>query len=672
MHRHYAIRDANPVEKRIVLQAQLAKALKEREQLRARLDKLDESAEDNDVSGEKSVEFKTEYNQQLQAVEREITSLKNRCRNEINTLKTTVDAYNAQIDKLRAAAANGELDPGEFQRQVSKLSRGKQQALETLAAYEAMLGAESAVELAGITLPQGATAEVGDIPNLAMRVAAVLVGALILISVFVPAVSSPTGTAAKVSLFRAGTGLLNRGYRAGLLIWLVPIVLAVAVGLTSAIPKRAVRGSVLLCVGTLVLALLVVSLSVATFYPMPAAEGLAAIANAVASPGTGVLSMFVALLGVYVLGGVNLWVSAAGKGLTMLTALLLVLAGLGTSGYCLFGVNADPELVLAVGEQRWDAVDMTITLSNKGNLPMFLRDELSEDARRNEFTLKMQRREADGGWTDTTVGIGSGVVGTDDGSVAPGQRETVAYEAGLADYGYDAVVRAVLVNNRGHAVTSDPVEIGRSSQLAPFLVPGPTPGGQQDGAATLAQRWVDALEAQGTTVPLARLADSVADVQRAINKVEDEAVRDTLHRRVDRLILNAKDAQTADMYATAYERYENKLYNQAIEACNRIIEVCSTAPTPAVLQQEPNTLQQARVLLAHIEMLVDPVKRYEIRGIMMQGDIAFAMLYDNHTQATLSVQEKDKLDEYRIETIDAVQTAVVLRKGGETYTLRRR
>ena len=91
-----------------------------------------------------------------------------------------------------------------------------------------------------------------------------------------------------------------------------------------------------------------------------------------------------------------------------------------------------------------------------------------------------------------------------------------------------------------------------------------------------------------------------------------------------------------------------------------------------MLQQEPNTLQQARVLLAHIEMLVDPVKRYEIRGIMMQGDIAFAMLYDNHTQATLSVQEKDKLDEYRIETIDAVQTAVVLRKGGETYTLRRR
>jgi len=658
------------------MQAQLAQALEERDQLRSHLSNLANIADDNDVSAEQSAALKAEYEQRLGRVEQRIASLKSSVQSQINIMKSAVDAYNAQIEKLRVQAASGALAPAEFQRQVQKLSRGKERSKQQLASFQIMVKAESPTDLAGITGPRRTRVRIGggDVHEIVLRAAGGVVGGLLLVSVFMPAASG-LGGLVKVSLFQAGNLAHNLGDSKGLLLWIVPIAVALVIGLTSAISKRTVRGGVLVCIGAFILAALVVALAVATFYPMPVAGGLSGIASAVARPGLGIFCMFVALLATYVLGGANLWTSKRGREWTILTAVLLVLTGIGTSVYCMFGFNAEPELALAVAGEGSYGADMNITITNGGNLAMMLSDTLSKKAERNEFALKVQRRGKDGTWTDVATGLemAGSILGPGQTTIPPGESNTFKYPAGFARGEQVAAMRAVLVNNSGEVVTSDPVEVTRSAQLQqrPSSSLTPTPAITENPAVAEAQRKVDTLEAQGSTVSRDRFAQSVAEVRAAIDRVDDVSERNGLHKRVDNAIRSAKDGQTRQMYVQAYEYYNKGFYEQALDSCNAIIDICSEPPVPMVMRQAPNSLSQARTLISHIEMMLDPHKRYSVRGVIMRDGSASAMVYDNHSRRSRTVGVGDKLDEYKVEAIDDKQGVVALRKGGETFKLMR-
>jgi len=650
------------------MEAQLAQALEEREQLRTRIAKLAGLSENSDVSAEQAAVLKAEHEQRLQVAEQQIDSLRNKCRNEISILKTTLDAYNAQIEKLREQVVSGAITPDQFQQQVGKLARGRDQTEEKLASFKTMLTAESPADLDGITLARAARVQFGgggDMPNLALRMVGTALGTLLIISTFMPAVSGPDGLV-KVSLFHADALIHNLGDSLGFLLWIVPITLGTVIGLTSLVSKRLLRGGTLLFISTLVLAPLVMSLAAATFYPMAISAGMTELMNAVASPGTGLFLMFAALLGTYVLAGVNLWVSGSGRGWSILSVLLLVAAVSGTSGYCLFGVNAVPQLALAATDQSLYGTTVNVTVSNSGNLPMALSSELSEGSRRNEFVLKVQHRQVGGAWSDVATGLGGGLFGMGQNIVAPGESKIVEYPARFEAGAQTGVIRAVLVNSRGNVVSSPPLELLRSSPLGPILVK------EEDRTVAIAEREVGMLEAQGGSILLDRLAESIAFARSAINRVKAKPERDKLHKRVDMVVLNAKDMQTRPMYTEASTLVENGLYDKASETCNKIVGLCLEPPTPAVLKQDPQVLLQTRTLLAAIDMLVNPTKRYEVRGIITQGTSVSAMVFDNHTRQSLTVGVKDKLDDCTVDQIDDKMGTLVLRKGRDTFVLSRR
>jgi len=660
--------------KRGSMQAQLVQALEDREQLRTHMASLAGLPEDSDVSAEQAAALKAEYEKRLQAAEQQIDSLRNKCRNEISILKTTLDAYNAQIEKLRVQAASGALTADQFRQQVGKLARGKGQTEEKLAALETMLAAESPADVAAVATPRATRIQFGgsgDMSNPALRIVGGVLGALLLIATFMPAVSAPGGVV-KVSLFQAGSLIHNLGESRGFLLWIAPITLGFVIGLTSLVSKRSLRGGILLFIGTLVLAPLVMSLAAATFYPMAVSSGMSELANAVASPGTGIFLLFAALLGTYILACVNLWPSRSGRGWSILSVLLLVVAGAGTGGYCLFGVNAVPQLTLAAADQSMYGTTVNITVSNSGNLPMVLEREVSDKTKRNEFALKVQSRQAEGAWNDVATGLGGGLFGMGGNTVPPGESKIVEYPVRFEAGTQAAVIRAVLVNSRGDIVTSSPLEILRSSQPRPFPVPDAVPVKEDDRDVAIAKREVGMLEAQGSSIPLNRLAQSIALPRSAINRVKAKPERDELHKRVDIVILNAKDTQTRQMYAEASDLVENELYDRAIELCDRIVELCLQPPTPAVLQQNPQSLIQTRMLLVDIDLLVNPTKRYEVRGIITQGTSVNAMVYDNRTRESRTVGVKDKLDDYTVDRIDDRQGILVLRKGRDTFTLSQR
>ncbi len=315
---------------------------------------------------------------------------------------------------------------------------------------------------------------------------------------------------------------------------------------------------------------------------------------------------------------------------------------------------------------------VNITVSNSGNLSMVLDREVSDKTKRNEFALKVQSRQAEGAWKDVATGLGGGLFGMGGNTVPPGESKIIQYPARLADRNQSTIIRAVLVNGSGDVVTSPSLEILPSSQSRPFPSPDAVPVKEDDRDVAIAKREVGMLEAQGGSIPLDRLAQSVAFPRSAINRVTAKQERDELHKRVDRIILSAKDAHIRQMYAEAYNLVENGLYDRAIELCDKIVELCLQPPTPAVLQQNPQSLNQTRMLLVDIDLLVNPTKRYEVRGIITQGTSVNAMVYDNRTRESRTVAVKDKLDDYTVDRIDNKQGTLVLRKGRDTFTLRRR
>jgi len=650
------------------MQAELFHALEDREQLRTRIAKLAGLSENSDVSAEQADVLKAEYEKRVQVVEQQIDLFRNKFRNEMSILKTTLDAYNAQIEKLREQAVSGAITPDQFQQQVGKAARGRDRTEEKLASFKIMLAAESPADLAGMTLPAAAGVQSDggrDMSNLTLRIVGIVLGTLLVISTFMPAVPGPVGLA-RVSLFHVGTLIHNLDDSRGLVLWIGPITLGIVIGLTSLVSKRLLRGGILLFISILVLAPLLMSLAAATFYPMAISAGMTELMKAVASPGTGLFLMFAALLGTYILAGVNLWASRSGRGWSVLSVLLLAAAASGTSGYCLFGVNAVPQLAVAATDRSLDKTTVNVTVSNSGNLPMALSGELSDKSRRNEFVLKVQHRQADGAWSDVTTGLGEGLFDMEENIVAPGESKSVEYTARFEDGVQTGVIRAVLVNSRGNVVSSPPLELLRLSQPGPILME------EADRTVAIAEREVGLLEAQGGSILLDRLAESIAFARSAINRVQAKPERDELHKRVDTVILNAKDTQTRPMYTEASTLVENGLYDKAIETCDKIVGLCLQPPTPAVLEQDPQVLLQTRTLLAAIDMLVNPTKRYEVRGIITQGTSVSAMVFDNHTRQSLTVGVKDKLDDYTVDQIDDKLGTVMLRKGRDTFVLSRR
>ena len=256
-------------------------------------------------------------------------------------------------------------------------------------------------------------------------------------------------------------------------------------------------------------------------------------------------------------------------------------------------------------------------------------------------------------------------------TLPPGESIVIEYPAGFADQNQPAVIRAVLVNNRGDAVTSPPLEILQPSQLRPLPSLDPAAAEEDDPNVPIAKREIGVLEAQGGSILLDNLAQSVAVPRSAINRVREKPVRDELHKRVDRVILSAKDTQTRRLFDEATNLVEKDLYDNATEMCEMIVELCLRPPTPAVLEQDPQILVQTRTLLVSIDLLVNPTKRYEVRGIIAQGASASAMVYDNHTRMSRTVAVNDKLDDYMVERLDDTQGILVLRKGRETFTLSR-
>ena len=658
--------------KRDSMRVQLVQALEDREQLRAHMANLAGLPEDSDVSAEQADALKAEYEKRLLAAEQQIDLFRNKCRNEISILKTTVDAYNAQIEKLRVQAASGALTAQQFQQQAGKLTRGKGQTEEKLAAFQTMLAAESPADLGAMATPRAARIPFAgaDMRNVALRLVGGVFGALFLVATFMPAVQAMGGVV-KVSLFQAGNLIHSLGESRGLLLWIVPITLGLVVGLTSFVSKRSKRGGILLFTGTLVLSPLVISLAAATFYPTAISTGMTELVNTVASPGTGIFLLFAALLGTYILAGINLWPSGSGKGWSILSVLLLVVAAVGTSGYCLFGVNAVPQLTLALADRNAYGTTVNITVSNSGNLPMVLGREVSDKAKRNEFALKIQSRQANSAWSDVTVRADGQLFDVGANTVLPGESKVIEYPAGFAGRNRADVIRGVLVNNRGDVATSPPLEIVQPSQ--PGLVSSPDPVAVQDidRDAAMAKREIAMLEAQGGSILLENLAQSVAVPRSAVNRIKAEPMRDELHIRIDRVILSAKDTQTRQMFDEATKLVESDLYDRAVETCERIVGLCLRPPELVVLEQEPRVLGQTRALLVSIDLLVNPTKRYEVRGIIAQGTSTSAMVYDNHTKMSYTVSVNDKLDDYTVERLDDKQGVLVLRKGRDTFMLSR-
>jgi len=656
------------------MQEELANALARREEILAHLTELPNIPEESGISKALAGKLKEGYERDLKAVDQEIAALRKRCQNEISILGVAAKAYSARIDELKAKASGGSLSPTVFQRRVAKLVPKKEQAEQKKAAFEKMFAAESLRDLAGIVLSTEKSGWFGRIGlfDIGLRAAGVAVAALMLAAVFMPVVSAPDGLV-KVSLIRAGGAAFSLGNVTGMLLWLVPIGLATVVGLTSAIARRKTRGSVMLALGTIVAGLAIVAMACLAFVPILESSSLGETVNALAHPGTGMFCMAVSIIGIYALGAVNLWETTGGKSRVVLSGLLLIAVGMVTSAYCVLGVNAEPELILAGSDPARPGSAMRVTVTNAGNLSMKLREEFSGNAGRNEFVLKIQSQGPDGNWRDVRSEIWLDEPGFDDMVAGHGGSRDIEVAPEFPDQSASAVFRAVLVNRDGHVVTSAPTVVTRyyGSTLTTRAASG-TVASSEDPFLTIALGKVGNLEAVSGTVPEDGFVRAVENVRAAISRVEDEADNESLHKRVDTLILESKNRQAGPVYDQAYEFYQQRFFDQASELCRQVIDICGQMPQPEVLQQDPDVMVRAETLLAYIEMRQDPAKRYELRGIIARDTTSAAMLFDRMGGKSVTVSEKDELDEFKVERIDDEQNVVVLRKGRERFVLSRR
>jgi hypothetical protein len=663
---------------------QLHDALLQQKQLRAQIGKLAELAETGEATAEQQAALQGEYEQKLQTLEKQIASLKTAIEGQIAILDTTLQAYDAQYDTLKAQAAGGTIPPDQFQRQVQKVLQGRQPVQQKLAAFQTMLAAESPEDLAGVVQTEAPDKAFltrrasGNLANVVLRIVGAAVAILLFLSVFLPFLSSAFEgiLAPRISLLRAGTFLVRAGERSGPLLWVVPMLLAVIVGAASAIRQRMPRGGLLLLVGTVAISSIITGLAFVLFHPAPGFSQTTDVIGALARPGPGAICLILSLLGVYVLGAVNMWISKAGKGWFIFTVIFLVAAGSATAGYCLFGVNAKPALVLAEVRRERSYSTLDINVSNGGNLEMVVRGAAPKKAKRNDYVLRVQRQQENGDWKDLKGGFSGGIVRQT--SVEPGEAKKIPYRVRAPGQTESASFRAILVDKGNGTVTSNAVVVVGSSPPAPTgsrTQPPPTPRAREDPALRGARAGVRELEGQVRTLSQGALWQRVQEARRTINGLTNTSNRETLHRRVDKVILDGLDRAARPMYDRAVGLANQEEWERALKACNEAISVYEApgVPRPRVSRLDDSpVLANARVLLAQVSLMSDPTKRYIVTGAMRAGSAVCAFVTDGATGRKSRVVKDDRLDGFDVVEVSESPAGIVLRKGINTWKIEKR
>jgi hypothetical protein len=657
------------------IQVQLAEALGELDQIRVHLSSLARAAGDGTAApaGQTSV-MKTEYENRLRSLEQTVNSLKSGFNRQINQLRITLEAYNDQIEQLKTHAASGVLTPRRFKRQLEKLSSGKAESEEKLSTLEVLSSAQSAADLRDVVPPPPPVMYAGGGQHVSgdvvLRSAGAALAAVLLVSTFMPLVS--TAGLLKVSLFQVGRLAQATGDGRGVLLWLTPLLFAAIAGISSMLRDRSARGGILLAIGVLSLAPLALAVTFGLFHPGGGGgDELVGLIASAAQPEIGAFGLLGAFAGMYILGGINLRDSDIGKRWCVATTFCLILVCVATTVYCVVVVNAKPSLTLSIANQGLFDSSLGIDVYNGGNLPLILRRDMAGATKRNEFVLKMQKRGTDEGWSDVESGLGTGLLDLETAVVAPNMSRTVLWSPRSATGA--TAFRAVLVNSGGRVVASGAVSPTRSLQTANSRTDS-TDGQPGDNTALArARQEVDDIEAQSNTMSADMLPHEIAGARSAIDDVEVKAENkmelDSLHNRVDKVILDVRDREAESIFKTALDYRDRKLDEMAIGKCSDVVGVYQKSPRPRMLSGDPEMVKKARDMIRQIQMRRDPEARFEVRGIMKQGDSAVAMLIDKLDDTTRSARKGEKIDEFRVETVDPARGIVVLRRGQYKYEL---
>lgn len=180
------------------------------------------------------------------------------------------------------------------------------------------------------------------------------------------------------------------------------------------------------------------------------------------------------------------------------------------------------------------------------------------------------------------------------------------------------------------------------------------------------------LEQRAPLAPVNAIWEGIGQVRQTINLITYESMRPELNQRTDEIIVNTLDREAERLHEEAIQHRDDGDPRRALEVCDDIINLERRTFAPR-LRELPGWQSEWATKAAEMQqglgVLVDPSRRYTVKGCMTTPRGGLAIVEDSLTGQTFKLQEGDRLDEYRVEEVDVDQAAVHLKSLTETVTL---